>query len=194
MTHAATSRSVRPHRVATGLILRAALVALVAVLAAAAASASQADAKTKWLCRPGHSPDPWRRSLKTTVTSSGGKTRIVNPKPARHPKIDCFYVYPTVSTQPRPNANLHRGKGDRPRRQHLRRLRRTGRQLPDRLRVGSGLRDLRGLRRGSRRRRRVPGVEASAPGSTTAVGQRLTRSSASTPAHLAPPFAVPWIL
>ena len=28
------------------------------------------------------------------------------PKAARHPKIDCFYVYPTVSDQKTPNASL----------------------------------------------------------------------------------------
>lgn len=66
-----------------------------------------AGAKTKWLCRPGHSPDPCLGSLKTTVISPGGQARVVKPRNARHPKIDCFFVYGSVSTQPGPNANLH---------------------------------------------------------------------------------------
>ncbi len=44
-------------------------------------------------------------SLETTVTSSDGATRIETAKNAKKPKIDCFYVYPTVSEQPTINAN-----------------------------------------------------------------------------------------
>jgi hypothetical protein len=87
----------------------AALIGL-AALATWALCASTADANTKWLCKPGHSPNPCRGNggrLKTTVISSGGQVRVVDPMPARHPKVDCFYVYPTVTTQPGVNANLH---------------------------------------------------------------------------------------
>ncbi len=35
-----------------------------------------------------------------------GRTTVVDPKPAKNPPIDCFYVYPTVSGQPGPNADL----------------------------------------------------------------------------------------
>jgi len=41
----------------------------------------------------------------TTFAADGAKT-VQHAQPASDPKIDCFYVYPTVSNQPTPNANL----------------------------------------------------------------------------------------
>ena len=35
------------------------------------------------------------------------KLRVIHPHAARHPKIDCFYVYPTVSGQPTLLANFN---------------------------------------------------------------------------------------
>src|SRR5919198_314336 len=35
----------------------------------------------------------------STPTPAGAPTGVEDLKPARHPKIDCFYVYPTVSDQ-----------------------------------------------------------------------------------------------
>jgi hypothetical protein len=40
-------------------------------------------------------------------TPTGKKLRVIHPKQVRHPAIDCFYVYPTVSGQRTGNANLH---------------------------------------------------------------------------------------
>jgi hypothetical protein len=81
-----------------------ALVAMSFSLAAAAAGA----AKTVWLCRPGQRPDPCTPGLSTTVYSPTLKPlRVTDPQPLRHPKIDCFYVYPTVSDQETTTANLH---------------------------------------------------------------------------------------
>jgi Protein of unknown function (DUF3089) len=40
------------------------------------------------------------------VSATGSKTSEP-AKPVADPPIDCFYVYPTVSNQPTPNANLH---------------------------------------------------------------------------------------
>jgi len=82
----------------------------IAVLAVAIACvfAGSASAKTVWLCKPGMKNDPCTPSLKTTVFSPAGKKlRVVTPKRPKAPKIDCFYVYPTVSDQPGPNANLN---------------------------------------------------------------------------------------
>jgi hypothetical protein len=45
--------------------------------------------------------------LKTTVVDANGATHTVDNKVAANPSIDCFYVYPTVSGQPGPNATLH---------------------------------------------------------------------------------------
>jgi hypothetical protein len=59
-----------------------------------------------WLCRPGLADNPCLSSLATTVVTGRRATRVVQTKDTSHPKIDCFYVYPTVSTQPTANANL----------------------------------------------------------------------------------------
>jgi pimeloyl-ACP methyl ester carboxylesterase len=85
---------------------RALACALVAA-AFACLLAGSASAKTKWLCRPGLAHNPCAVSLKSTVFSATGtKLGVVNPKPVKKPKIDCFYVYPTVSDQKTLQANL----------------------------------------------------------------------------------------
>ena len=91
-------------RVATPRITLLAIVtAIIATLCLAAAH--QAAAKTVWLCKPGDQPDPCKGSLQTTVTQPDGSSRIETARNARDPKIDCFYVYPTVSEQSTVNAN-----------------------------------------------------------------------------------------
>jgi hypothetical protein len=45
--------------------------------------------------------------LQTTAVDANGATHPVDNKVATNPPIDCFYVYPTVSSQPGPNATLH---------------------------------------------------------------------------------------
>jgi hypothetical protein len=78
---------------------------LLAAVLALASAASAAD--PLWLCHPDAASDPCRPSLDTTVLSPAGavlRTRSV--RAPRSPKVDCFYVYPTVSDQPTPNANL----------------------------------------------------------------------------------------
>jgi hypothetical protein len=73
----------------------------------AAASSERRDAAgVVWLCRPGLADDPCDASLSTTVLSGGTGRRIVDYQPARHPAIDCFYVYPLVTAQTSANANL----------------------------------------------------------------------------------------
>ena len=64
------------------------------------------SAGTIWLCRPGQAPDPCTASLKTTVIGSNGSRHIVDLTPAADPPIDCFYLYPNISTQETANANL----------------------------------------------------------------------------------------
>ena len=76
-------------------------VALLALSAAAAlillALPTGAHAATTWLCKPGANPNPCVGSLQTTVIDSSGQSHVENPKNAKKPPIDCFYVYPTVS-------------------------------------------------------------------------------------------------
>ena len=59
-----------------------------------------------WLCRPGLADDPCETSLTTTVVGANGARTVRAARPALNPPIDCFYVYPTVSTQPTLNADL----------------------------------------------------------------------------------------
>jgi GH25 family lysozyme M1 (1,4-beta-N-acetylmuramidase) len=66
----------------------------------------EAGGDTVWLCEPGVEPNPCRESLATTVNDGSGGSRVENPGLARRPKIDCFYVYPTVSEDPGANSDL----------------------------------------------------------------------------------------
>jgi hypothetical protein len=76
--------------------------------AAMFALAPTASAKTVWLCKPGQLPNPCNPGLSTTVYSPRlAPLRVIHPQRVRNPKIDCFYVYPTVSNQKGPHANLH---------------------------------------------------------------------------------------
>ena len=84
--------------------LLAAALACAAVLALAL-GASGASASTTWLCKPGLAHNPCTPGLTTTVISpTGAPQGTVTPKKASRPKIDCFYVYPTVSDQKTPQA------------------------------------------------------------------------------------------
>ena len=72
-----------------------------------AATASTASAETTWLCKPGITENPCQSSEETTVELSDGSRSVEDPQPAATPPIDCFYVYPTVSSQHTLNANLN---------------------------------------------------------------------------------------
>jgi len=88
-------------RIATSLALAAASLIAAALVPAGAA------AQTKWLCKPGERPNPCRGSLKTTRFAVDGGATVEQPRNARKPRYDCFYVYPTVSEQQTDNANKH---------------------------------------------------------------------------------------
>jgi Protein of unknown function (DUF3089) len=64
-----------------------------------------AAAKTVWLCKPGLAKNPCLAPLTTTPIEPGGPAGVERVRRARRPKVDCFYVYPTVSGQPTVNAN-----------------------------------------------------------------------------------------
>ena len=59
-----------------------------------------------WLCRPGQVDDPCSFPLQSTVVSAEGPRTIENGQAATNSKFDCFYVYPTVSTEQTDNSNL----------------------------------------------------------------------------------------
>ncbi|WP_309090363.1 DUF3089 domain-containing protein [Phenylobacterium sp.] len=76
------------------------------LLAAGSASAQQAPArndyadKANWLCYPGKANDACAVDLTTTVINADGSSRVETFKADPKAPIDCFYVYPTVSTDP----------------------------------------------------------------------------------------------
>src|SRR5688572_9128377 len=79
---------------------------LTATLVLAAAPAS-AEADVVWLCKPGLADNPCEIPQDTTYEEQSGADQVVTP-PNGPREVDCFYVYPTVSNQPTPNANKNR--------------------------------------------------------------------------------------
>jgi len=58
-----------------------------------------------WLCRPGRE-DACATDLTTTVVAADGKLTRETWKADPKAPIDCFYVYPTVSTDTTPNSDM----------------------------------------------------------------------------------------
>jgi hypothetical protein len=102
---------------------KALLVALLAAVSAAAlscsgsaaatvskqpptATATEAPSNTVWLCKPGLPNDPCESDLTATLIQIDGSRSVQQDSPAKEPPIDCFYVYPTVSAQKTPSADL----------------------------------------------------------------------------------------
>jgi hypothetical protein len=96
--------------IATAALAAAVLVTLVVIPVSAGASerGTQSSSSTVWLCRPGRRPDPCAYPRAATVVTGSGSTKAsVSPPALRSAqKFDCFYVYPTVSTEETNNANL----------------------------------------------------------------------------------------
>ena len=59
-----------------------------------------------WLCRPGQAEDPCAAPLQATVVPADGARTVQNPSASTGSAFDCFYVYPTVSTQHSDNSDL----------------------------------------------------------------------------------------
>jgi len=66
-------------------------------------------AETTWLCKPGLVADPCESNEEATVEQGDGTNSVEPAPPAANPPIDCFYVYPTVSSELTVNANLVAG-------------------------------------------------------------------------------------
>jgi hypothetical protein len=58
-----------------------------------------------WLCKPGRH-DACDIDLTTTIVAADGTLTREPFKPAANPPIDCFYVYPTISTDPGPYSDM----------------------------------------------------------------------------------------
>jgi hypothetical protein len=126
------SRCVSSHRPATNgsrvqrVVALTTLTAAMAVLAAACGSGGAVSTGTSqptatsgaglgsggnasatvWLCRPGQANDPCTAPLQATTVPAQGARTVQRPSVAASSTFDCFYVYPTVSTQQTDNANL----------------------------------------------------------------------------------------
>jgi hypothetical protein len=59
-----------------------------------------------WLCRPGRKGDACDVDLTTTVIAADGTMTREAFTPDPNAPIDCFYVYPTVSTDATPNSDM----------------------------------------------------------------------------------------
>ncbi|MFL5844398.1 MAG: DUF3089 domain-containing protein [Solirubrobacteraceae bacterium] len=80
---------------------------LLALLAAAAAAPSAGAKSFDWLCRPGMVDNPCTGSLTASIINTDGEVVGEERTAARTDQaVDCFYVYPTVSSQPGANADL----------------------------------------------------------------------------------------
>lgn len=86
-------------------VLMAALLAMPAVAPAAEYVAPDYTQDASWLCRPGRS-DACGGDIATTSIASNGKATIVKATGNADPGIDCFYVYPTVSTEASGNSGM----------------------------------------------------------------------------------------
>src|SRR5579884_1136178 len=75
--------------------------------AAQATKNDYADAKN-WLCRPGQQ-DACAVDLTTTVVAADGTLTRETFRPNANASIDCFYVYPTVSTDASSNSDMDAG-------------------------------------------------------------------------------------
>ncbi len=67
---------------------------------AANAEAPDYDSPALWLCRPDLADNRCKVDLDATVIAPSGRMTIERYAPAKDLKIDCFFVYPTVSRDP----------------------------------------------------------------------------------------------
>ncbi|HXI86663.1 MAG TPA: DUF3089 domain-containing protein [Parvularculaceae bacterium] len=81
---------------------------LSALVLAAAMSVGPVDysKNENWLCRPGRKDACTIVDLDVTIVSKDGSISVDKFAAADDPKIDCFYVYPTVSLDPTQNSDM----------------------------------------------------------------------------------------
>ncbi len=93
----------------SAVVALAVAVPLLGITSGAAASPrpARARASTVWLCRPGQAADPCVSGQAATSVAADGTTSPALPvSDPRARRYDCFYVYPTTSTEPQDNADL----------------------------------------------------------------------------------------
>ncbi len=67
------------------------------------------SASSSWLCRPGRSDACSAPLTSTVIAPATGELSRRSYAPDPSAPIDCFYVYPTVSQEPTPNADMSLG-------------------------------------------------------------------------------------
>lgn len=91
---------------ALGLTAGLALTTVARAQAPAAPAAPNDYGKTEnWLCLPGRQ-DACAVDQTTTIVQADGKTATEAFEPAANAAYDCFYIYPTVSTDPGGNSDM----------------------------------------------------------------------------------------
>lgn len=93
-------------RLLSTLLLSVGTVALSAQAPVSPPSPNDYGKPENWLCRPGKAGDACSVDLTTTVVAADGKLTRETFTPNLKPQIDCFYVYPTVSTDPGQNSDM----------------------------------------------------------------------------------------
>ena len=101
-------------------MIRTALLSLTALAATVPASAQPAPAPAavdyskaaNWLCLPGRS-DLCSTPLGTTALNPNGYGSVGQSPVAANPPLDCFYVYPTMSSDAGMNSDMIPGTGER---------------------------------------------------------------------------------
>lgn len=78
-------------------------------LSAAVSAPNEYARGDAWLCRPGR-VDVCAGDLDETVVTPDARTRRRAASAERPADVDCFYVYPTVSLDPGPNADMAAGR------------------------------------------------------------------------------------
>lgn len=100
-------------RTLTGLAAMAVLGLAGAANAQTAAPAPNDYGKPEsWLCLPGRA-DACAVDQTTTIVQADGKTSVETFKALAAPAYDCFYVYPTVSTDPGGNSDMSIDEAER---------------------------------------------------------------------------------
>jgi len=91
-------------------VLLVALLAAIARPAAADAAPQRIDYMDpkNWLCLPGRA-DACSQPLTSTVIAADGSITKRTYEADPNAPVDCFYVYPTVSREPTPNADMTAG-------------------------------------------------------------------------------------
>jgi len=90
---------------------RTIVTVLIALLSLSATAFSQAPARNdysdpqSWLCRPDRQ-NACEVDLRTTIVAGDGTVTLENWNADANAPVDCFYVYPTVSTDPTPNSDM----------------------------------------------------------------------------------------